>query len=421
MQEFWQKIKIEKSVRRHKKIMLGTQKIEWADSHMKVLSEIKKKFAREKPFDGLKISICMHLEAKTAVLIKTLAEGGAEIYACACNPLTADDDVCDALRHEGFKVFARRGESEQEYWQNIEKVIKARPDIIIDDGADTLCLAHEKFEDILKNVLGANEETTTGVTRLKKLEKENNLKVPVFAVNDAYTKFLFDNRYGTGQSTIDGLLSATNLLIAGKCIVVAGYGWCGRGIALRLKGMGARVIITEVDEIKALEALMDGFDVMPMGEACKHADIIITATGCIDVVRKEHFLKMKDGCILANAGHFNVEINIDDLEGLAKSKRRIREYIDEYVLKNGKRIYLLGEGRLVNLVCGQGHPCEVMDLSFSLQALCAEYIAKNYEKLENKVYKVPSEIDRKVAKLMLKVMNVKIDKLNKKQKEYLGK
>jgi len=401
--------------------MLGAQKVEWASKHMMVLSRIRRRFAKEKPFDGLNISVCMHLEAKTAVLIKTLAEGGAKIYACACNPLTADDDVCDFLMEEGFKIFARRGESEKKYWQSIERVINAKPDIIIDDGADTLCLAHEKFENLLKNVLGANEETTTGVMRLRKLERENKLKIPVFAVNDAYTKFLFDNRYGTGQSTIDGLISATNLLIAGKCVVVAGYGWCGRGIALRLKGMGARVIITEVDEIKALEALMEGFDVMPMDEACKHADIIITATGCTDVVRREHFLNMKDGCILANAGHFNVEINIDDLESLAKKKRRIRKYVDEYVLKNGRRVYLLGEGRLVNLVCGQGHPCEVMDLSFSLQALCAEYIAKNHEKLENKVYKVPNQIDKKVASLMLKVMNVKIDKLNKEQKEYLGK
>ncbi len=396
----------------------GLKKIEWAEERMKVLSRIRKIFEEEKPLEGVKVGMALHVEAKTAVLVKTLIAGGAEVAITGCNPLTTQDDVAEALRREGVKCFAKRGMSREEYYNALNRVIDEEPDVIIDDGADLIFLLHkERIEDAGK-VIGASEETTTGVKRIKSMEREGILKFPVIAVNDAYTKYLFDNRYGTGQSTWDGILRATNVLIAGKTVVVAGYGWCGRGIALRAKGLGARVIITEVDEIRALEALMDGFEVMPMREAAKIGDIFITATGNIDVIRREHFLLMKNGAILANAGHFNVEINLEELEELAKNVREVRKYVKEYDLGN-KKLYLLAEGRLVNLVAGDGHPIEVMDMSFSNQALAVRYLVENKGKLVNRVYRMPEDLDRFVAKLKLEVEGVKIDELTEKQKRYI--
>ncbi len=396
----------------------GLKKIEWAEERMKVLSRIRKIFEEEKPLEGVKVGMALHVEAKTAVLVKTLIAGGAEVAITGCNPLTTQNDVAEALRREGVKCFAKRGMSREEYYNALNRVIDEEPDVIIDDGADLIFLLHkERIEDAGK-VIGASEETTTGVKRIKSMEREGVLKFPVIAVNDAYTKYLFDNRYGTGQSTWDGILRATNVLIAGKTVVVAGYGWCGRGIALRAKGLGARVIITEVDEIRALEALMDGFEVMPMSEAAKIGDIFITATGNIDVIRREHFLLMKNGAILANAGHFNVEINLEELEELAKNVREVRKYVKEYNLGN-KKLYLLAEGRLVNLVAGDGHPIEVMDMSFSNQALAVRYLVENKGKLVNRVYRMPEDLDRFVAKLKLEVEGVKIDELTEKQKRYI--
>ena len=397
----------------------GYRKIEWAERHMKVLAKIREEFRKEKPLEGFRIGMALHVEAKTAVLVKTLIAGGAEVAITGCNPLSTQDDVADALRDMGIKCFAKRGMSREEYYEALNKVIDTKPDIVVDDGADLIFLLHGERSDWADNILGASEETTTGVIRLRAMEREGILKFPVIAVNDAYTKFLFDNRYGTGQSTWDGILRATNILIAGKTVVVAGYGWCGRGIAMRAKGLGANVIVTEVDEIRALEAVMDGFKVMPMDEAAKVGDIFITATGNINVIREEHFKLMKDGAILANAGHFNVEISIPDLEKLSKNVRQIRDYITEYDLGD-KKLYLIAEGRLVNLVAGDGHPIEVMDMSFSDQALAIKYIAENHEKLEKKVYKLPEELDRKVARLKLETMGVKIDKLTEEQIRYLS-
>ncbi|MET1124022.1 MAG: adenosylhomocysteinase [Archaeoglobaceae archaeon] len=393
-------------------------KIEWAERHMKVLAKIRERFRREKPLEGLKIGMALHVEAKTAVLVLTLVDAGAEVAITGCNPLSTQDEVAEELRSMGVACFARRGMSREEYYEALLKVAKIKPDIVIDDGADLIALLHEKPE-LAENVRGGSEETTTGVLRLRAMEREGVLLFPVIAVNDAYTKFLFDNRYGTGQSAIDGIMRATNLLLAGKKVVVAGYGWCGRGIALRARGMGAKVIVTEVDEIRALEAIMDGFEVTSMDEAAEVGDIFITATGNVNVIRKEHFEKMKDGAILANAGHFNVEIDVATLEGLARAKREVRPYVTEYDLGD-KRLYLLADGRLVNLVVADGHPVEVMDMSFSNQALAAEYIAKNYEKLETKVYRMPEELDREVARLKLETMGVKIDRLTEEQIGYLS-
>ncbi len=397
----------------------GYRKIEWAERHMNVLAKIREEFRREKPLEGFRIGMALHVEAKTAVLVKTLIAGGADVAITGCNPLSTQDDVAEALRDMGIKCFARRGMSREEYYEALNKVIDTKPDIIVDDGADLIFLLHGERSDWAEKVLGASEETTTGVIRLRAMEREGVLKFPVIAVNDAYTKYLFDNRYGTGQSTWDGIFRATNVLIAGKNVVVAGYGWCGRGIAMRAKGLGANVIVTEVDEIRALEAVMDGFRVMPMEEAAKIGDIFITATGNINVIREEHFKVMKDGAILANAGHFNVEISIPDLEKLSKRVRQIRDYVTEYDLGD-KKLYLVAEGRLVNLVVGDGHPIEVMDMSFSDQALAVKYIAENHEKLERKVYMLPEELDRKVARLKLETMGVKIDKLTEEQIKYLS-
>ncbi|HDD46109.1 MAG TPA: adenosylhomocysteinase [Candidatus Aenigmarchaeota archaeon] len=397
----------------------GKLKLEWAERHMPVLMQIRKRFKKEKPLSGKKIACCLHVTKETGALVRTLAEGGAKVFVTASNPLSTQDDVAAALVKNGIEVFAWRGNHEKYYWC-IDQVLNAGPHILMDDGADLITRVHTKRKELASNIIGGTEETTTGVTRFKVMEKDNKLLFPVIAVNDAYTKYLFDNRYGTGQSTIDGILRATNVLIAGKTFVVAGYGWCSRGIAMRARGMGANVIVTEVDPLRALEAVMDGFRVMPMSEAAKYGDIFVTATGDKDVIRGEHFKAMKNNVILANAGHFNVEISIKDLEGMAKSKKTIRENVEEYTLGDGKRLYLLAEGRLVNLACAEGHPSEVMDMSFANQALCTEYLVKNGMHMQAKVYRVPGEIDNKVAKLKLKSMGISIDKLTEEQKRYLN-
>ncbi|RLI89771.1 MAG: adenosylhomocysteinase [Archaeoglobales archaeon] len=392
----------------------GLKKIQWAEKHMKVLGKIREELRKEKPLEGYKIGMALHVEAKTAVLVLTLIDAGAEVAITGCNPMSTQDDVANALRDMGIACFAKRGMTTEEYYKALERVANTKPDIVIDDGADLIFLLHSRKQ----GVMGASEETTTGVMRLKAMEREGVLAFPVIAVNDAYTKYLFDNRYGTGQSAVDGIIRATNMLLAGKTVVVAGYGWCGRGIAMRARGMGAKVIITEVDEIRALEALMDGFDVMPMKKAAKLGDIFVTATGNRDVIRREHMELMKDGAILANAGHFNVEVTIPDLESMSVGKKELRDYVTEYDLGN-KKLYLLAEGRLVNLVAAEGHPIEVMDMSFSDQALAAKYLVENADKLENRVYRLPDELDRKVARLKLESMGVEIDKLTEEQIKYL--
>ena len=396
----------------------GDLLIEWASRHMPVLNQICKRFEVEKPLKGLRVGACLHVTKETAVLIKALVAGGAEVALCGSNPLSTQDEVAASLAKMGVNVYAWRGESVDEYYWCINRVIDHEPDITLDDGADLVSTLHSSRVEALKNVKGGTEETTTGVMRLKAMARRGMLKYPIIAVNDAYTKYLFDNRYGTGQSTIDGILRATNMLLAGKKFVVCGYGWCGRGIALRARGMGANVIVTEVNPIRALEAVMDGFQVMSMNEAAIVGDIFVTATGNINVIRKEHMLKMKDGVILANSGHFNVEVNIPSLEEISTSKRTIRPNLEEYTLKDGRRIYLLAEGRLVNLAAAEGHPSEVMDMSFSNQALCVEYLAKK-PRMEPNVYAVPREIDEAVAKLKLKSMNIEIDEMTEEQKKYI--
>ncbi len=395
----------------------GKLDIEWAENNMPVLLEIRRRFEKEEPLKGLRIGCCLHVTKETAVLVRTLKKGGARVFLAGSNPLSTKDEVAAALAKEGISVFAWRGNEKKYYWC-INKVLEGRPNIAMDDGGDLITTIHKKKKELIKNVIGGTEETTTGVIRFKAMEKAGVLKFPVVAVNDAYSKFLFDNRYGTGQSTIDGILRATAILLAGKNFVVSGYGWVGKGIALRARGMGANVIVTEVDPLRALEAVMDGFSVLPMEKAAEVGDIFVTATGNRDIIRKEHFLKMKTGTILANAGHFNVEINLEDLKRLSKGKRKIRGNLEEYQLKNGKKIYLSAEGRLVNLAAAEGHPSEVMDMSFSLQALTVEWLAKS-EKLFPKVYKVPEEIDREVSRLKLKAMAIEIDQLTKGQKKYL--
>jgi len=396
----------------------GQLEIEWAESNMPVLMEIRKRFQKEKPFKNLKISACLHVTKETAVLVQTLKEGGAKIALCGSNPLSTKDEIAAALVKKGIEVFAWRGLNQKEYYFCIEKVLAQKPNITLDDGGDLVSFVHSKKPGLIKNIIGGTEETTTGVLRFRAMEKDGALKYPIIAVNDAYSKFLFDNRYGTGQSTIDGILRGSSVLLAGKTFVVCGYGFCGKGVSQRAKGMGAKVIIVEVDPIKALEALMDGFEVMPSERAAKIGDIFVTVTGNKNVISKKHFLKMKSGAILANAGHFNVEINLNDLESLTKEKRKIRENLEEYILKNGKKLYLLAEGRLVNLAAAEGHPSEVMDMSFSLQALSCRWLTKN-KNLAPKVYKVPEEIDKEVAFLKLKSMGIKIDKLTREQKRYL--
>lgn len=397
----------------------GKLQIEWASRHMPVLKLIKRRFAKEKPLKDLTLGACLHVTKETAVLVEALVAGGATVALCGSNPLSTQDDVAAALAAKGVHVFAWRGQSTDEYYKCIDNVLDYKPVITLDDGADLVGTLHSKRADELKNLKGGTEETTTGVIRLRAMEQDGSLKYPIIAVNDAYTKHLFDNRYGTGQSTIDGILRATNSLLAGKNFVVGGYGWCSRGIAMRAQGLGANVIVTEVQPTKALEAVMNGLRVMPMSEAAEVGDIFVTATGDISVVRKEHMKKMKDGAIMANSGHFNVEISIKDLETLSTSKRTMRSNLEEYTLKDGKKLYLLAEGRLVNLAAAEGHPSEVMDMSFANQALSSEYIVKT-EKLQPKVFTVPKEIDEAVAELKLKAMDVKIDELTEEQKKYLS-
>jgi adenosylhomocysteinase len=399
----------------------GKDKIEWAKKQMPVLSSIRKRFGNEKPLKGIRISACLHVTTETANLVITLKEGGAEVYLCASNPLSTQDDTAASLvRDFRIPVFAIKGEDKDTYYQHIEKVLSYKPNITMDDGADLVSTIHSQKKELIKDVIAGTEETTTGVIRLRSMEKDEALKFPIIAVNDAQTKYLFDNRYGTGQSTIDGLLRATNILIAGKIFVICGYGWCARGVAKRANGMGAQVVITEVDPMKALEAVMDGYQVMPVKEAAKIGDIFITLTGDIKVISAEEFLLMKDGAILANSGHFNVEINIKALNDLAVGKKNIREYIEEYTLKNGKKINLLAEGRLLNLSAAEGHPASVMDMSFANQALSAEYLVKEGENLQKKVYCVPEVIDKEIARLKLKSMGIKIDRLTEEQKRYLS-
>jgi len=397
----------------------GFLQIEWASKRMPVLNQVKRRFSEEKPLEGITLGACLHVTKETAVLVDILLAGGAKVALCGSNPLSTQDAVAAALAEKGIHVFAWRGQTNEEYYWCVERVIDHQPVITLDDGADLVGTIHSKRTEALLKIKGGTEETTTGVLRLRAMERTGALKYAIIAVNDAYTKYLFDNRYGTGQSTIDGILRATNILLAGKNFVICGYGWCGRGVAMRAKGMGANVIITEVNPLRALEAAMDGFRVMQMAEAATIGDIFVTTTGNINVIRKEHMQKMKDGAILANSGHFNVEINIKDLESLAISKRGIRPNLEEYTFKDGRKLYLLAEGRLVNLAAAEGHPSEVMDMSFANQALCVEYVTKT-EKMPPKVYPVPKEIDETVAKLKLNAMKIKIDELTDAQKKYLA-
>ncbi len=400
----------------------GKRRILWADGDMPVLRAIRERFEKEKPLAGKKMSACLHVTAETANVVRTLKAGGADIYLCASNPLSTQDDVAASLvRDFDIPVFAIKGEDRDVYYQHIEKCVAHQPVITMDDGADLVSDIHAKHGEMASQILGSMEETTTGVIRLRAMEKDGALKFPVIAVNDAATKNLFDNRYGTGQSTIDGIIRAADVLIAGKIFVVSGYGWCGKGVSMRAKGMGAKVVVTEVDPIRALEAAMDGFWVMPMAEAAKIGDVFVTLTGDIHVLRSEHFEKMKDGAIVANSGHFNVEIDIPGLEKMAKEVNRgIRNFVDQYILPNGHRIHLLAEGRLVNLAAAEGHPASVMDMSFATQALTSEWVIKNSGKLGAKVYKVPTEIENWIATLKLESMGIWIDKLTAEQKEYLS-
>jgi adenosylhomocysteinase len=399
---------------------IGREQIEWAERHMPVVMRIRERFSREKPLKGLRIAAVLHVTKETGALIRTLASGGADVWLAGSNPLSTQDDVAAALADEGIHVFAWRGETPEEYWWCIDRIIEVSPNIVIDDGADLHARIHKQWAEKTRAVIGGTEETTTGVIRLKAMERDGVLAYPVIAVNNALTKYLFDNRYGTGQSTIDGIMRATNTLIAGKVFVVAGYGWVGRGIAMRARGMGARVIVVEADPIRALEALMDGFEVMSMARAAPMGDIFVTATGNRDVIRKEHMVIMKDGAILANAGHFNVEVSVRDLEEISISKRVVRPNVTEYKLRDGRKLYLLAEGRLVNLVAAEGHPSEVMDMSFANQALSVEYLARNRGKLEPRVYNVPYDIDSAVARLKLSSLGVQIEELTEDQKKYLS-
>jgi len=397
----------------------GKRRIEWAYREMPVIKLIRERFQSEQPLKGIRISGCLHITSETANLALTLKDGGANLILCASNPLSTQDDVAAALIEYGIPVNAIKGEDEKTYYRHINTALDHEPQITIDDGADLVTTLHTKRSDLINNLLGGSEETTTGVIRLRSLEKAGKLKYPLIAVNDAQTKYLFDNRYGTGQSTIDGITRATNILWAGKKVVVCGYGWCGRGIAFRARGMGAQVIVTEVEPLRALEAAMDGYQIMTLQEAAKVGNIFITVSGDKNVIDKAHLESMQDGAILANSGHFNVEINIPALESLAKDKRCIRPFVDEYTLADGRHLYLLAEGRLINLAAAEGHPASVMDMSFANQALCMEYIVKNSDKLQPKVYPVPEAIDKQIARLKLQSMGIEIDTLTPEQKQYL--
>ena len=399
----------------------GIQRLKWAEREMPVLRLIRERFLKEKPLKGLKVAACLHVTTETANLAITLRDGGAEVYLCASNPLSTQDDVAAALVYEyGIPTFAIKGEDRDTYYNHILAVLETKPHITMDDGADLVATLHGERTDLMENIIGGTEETTTGVIRLKSLAEEGNLKYPVVAVNDADTKHFFDNRYGTGQSTLDGITRATNVLWAGKTVVVIGYGWCGRGVASRASGMGAKTIVCEVDPIRALEAAMDGHQVMKMEQASQVGDIFITLTGGMKAIDRKHTELMKDGAILANSGHFNVEIDIEGIEEIADSKTQVREFVDQYTLPEGKKIYLLGEGRLINLAAAEGHPSAVMDMSFADQSLSAEFMAKNYSNLQNDVYVVPKEIDEEVGKLKLSSMGIEIDTLTEEQNIYLN-
>jgi len=400
-------------------LVRGVRRLEWAGTHMKVLAEIQDRMIKERSLQGVKVGMALHVEAKTGMLAVALARAGATVRLASCNPLSTDDSVSIALREKyGIETYAKKWESTDEYYHNLNAVLDMAPDFVIDDGADLITMLHTERTNLLKEVKGGNEETTTGVIRLRSMAKEGRLKFPVISVNDAQMKFLFDNRYGTGQSTFDGFMNATNLLIAGKRLVVAGYGWCGKGIAMRAKGLGASVIVTEVDPIRAIEAKMDGFEVMPMMGAVRVADIIISATGTKDIVRREHLEFLKDGCVLGNSGHFDNEISKKALEEYGGLPRRVREFVDEYSLPGGRKAFLIGEGRLMNLAAGQGHPVEIMDMSFSIQALALEHLVKHHAEMGPQVYEVPNELDQLVAKLKLKTMGVHIDELTPDQVRY---
>ncbi len=399
----------------------GALRIEWARDNMPVLSLIKQRFSKEKPLKGLKLAACLHVTTETGVLMEALKSGGAQVYPCASNPLSTQDDVAASLaKNLKIAVFAIKGESTKTYHKHIKSALSVKPDITMDDGADLVSAIHQTSASVYNNILGGTEETTTGVIRLRALAAQGKLRYPIIAVNDAKTKYLFDNRYGTGQSTIDGIIRSTNKLLAGANVVVCGYGWCGKGVAMRAKGLGSKVIVVEVDPLPALEASMDGFEVMPIKDAARIGDIFVTVTGDINVIRKEHFAIMKDGAIVSNSGHFNVEIDIPGLKKISKARRATRDFVEEYTLKNGRRIYLLGEGRLINLAAAEGHPACVMDMSFANQGLCAEYITKNHNKLGNQVYNVPQNLDKNIAALKLKSMGIKIDDLTQEQKKYLA-
>ncbi len=399
-------------------VLSGQKKIAWAKRFMPVLTEIEKDFVAKQVFAGLKITVCIHLEAKTACFVKMLKNAGAIVTATGCNPLSTQDDVCEALRADGIRVCAKHGVSMEEYERHLKESLSDGPDLILDDGGDLTDIIHHKMPHLADNLIGGTEETTTGVNRLKNLAQKGEIKYPIIAANDAMMKFLFDNRYGTGQSVWDGINRTTNLVVAGKTVVIAGYGWCGRGAALRAKGLGAKVIITEIDEIKAIEAVMDGHTVMKMDDAAKLGDIFVTLTGCKDVITKEHFKVMKNGAVLANAGHFDVEINKNDLLSLSVSHEETRQNIETYTLTNGNEIHLLAEGRLVNLAAGDGHPAEIMDMSFSVQALALRYLKEHKDELLPGMHYLPEEINRKIAKIKLESLGAGLDELSSEQKSY---
>ncbi len=399
----------------------GRLRVEWAEKSMPVLHLVRKRFEEEKPLKGIRLGACLHVTTETAALMQTLKAGGAELRLCASNPLSTQDDVAAFLvKDVQIPVFAIKGEDNPTYYKHIHGVLDLKPNMTMDDGADLVSTLHTDRRDLLAGVIGGTEETTTGVIRLRAMAEKGVLQYPLIAVNDANTKHFFDNRYGTGQSTIDGIIRATNRLLAGSVFVVCGYGWCGRGVALRARGLGANVIITEVEPLKALEAVMDGYQVMPVAEAAKLGDIFCTLTGDVQVIGEDHFLKMKDGAIVSNSGHFNVEIDLQALERISTGKRTIRDFVEEYQLKNGKKIYVLGEGRLINLAAAEGHPSSVMDMSFANQALAADFLAKTKGTLEKKVYGVPHDIDQEIARLKLESMGIKIDRLSEVQKKYLN-
>ncbi|MDR1195391.1 MAG: adenosylhomocysteinase [Endomicrobium sp.] len=399
----------------------GNKRIVWAEKEMPVLRQIKQRFLKQKPLKNKNIACCLHVTTETANLAITLKAGGANVYLCASNPLSTQDDVAASLvKHHNIPVFAIKGEDNKTYYSHIDALLSSSPEMTMDDGADLVTTIILKRKDLLKNIIGGTEETTTGVVRLRAMANDGVLAYPVIAVNDAMTKHFFDNRYGTGQSTIDGIIRATNVLLAGKVIVVAGYGWCGRGFAMRAKGLGAHVVVTEVDHLKAIEAAMDGYEVMKMKDAAKKGDIFVTLTGDLNVIDKEHFSLMKDGAIVCNSGHFNDEINLKALKQMSKSVKNVRDFTDEYTLKSNKKICVLGEGRLINLAAAEGHPASVMDMSFANQALSAEYIVKNHKNLQKNVYVVPEKLDKEIAKLKLNAMGIKIDTLTSEQEKYLN-